>query len=64
MALKKLTCELSWTEFNLYAQVVAVEDALGAKRARIERLEGDTAAEPEKRHQLLAQSQETSEPAS
>lgn len=43
-ALEKLTGESSSTEAGLHAQGVAVEEALSAEKARVERLERDPAA--------------------
>lgn len=54
MALGKLKGEASRTEANGQPKAVAVEEVFDAKRAHVEHLERDIAAEAEKREQLFA----------
>lgn len=63
-ALEKLARELFRTEANLRVQVVAVEEAHNAERARVKRFERDIAVEVKSREQLLAEHLVTSKTAS
>lgn len=60
LARKRLGGETSSTNVVLQAQAVVVKEALSVERAQVERLERETAAEAEKRQQLLAKRRKTS----
>lgn len=64
VALEKLTGESFRIKADLRAQMVAVEKALDAERALVERVERDATAGTEKHQQLLAERRGTSTTAS
>lgn len=64
LALETRVGESTWTEADLKAQVLAVEEALTMETSRVERLERGAAAVAKKGQQLLAERREMSETAS
>lgn len=61
---EKQAGEVSKTEADHRAQVVAAEESLSAERARVKRLERDNAAKAKMWQQVLAKRRETTQTAS
>lgn len=63
MVLEKLSSKTFRTEADFCAAVAAVKESLGAEKAHVKRLDRVSAAEVEKKQQLLAERRETSQTA-